>query len=241
MRKSLSAVAFVAAVFFAAAGSAAAQTLDEILAKHLEAKGGEKWKATQSMRITARIVTQGIELPMTMVTKRPNLMRQDMTYQGVSIVQAFDGTTAWAINPMQGSSEPQETTGPMADSLRDQADFDGGLIDYKAKGSALELVGLEDLDGKKVHHLKLTTKSKQVQHYYLDAATGLESKLVVEADMGGGPMTIETVLSNFQTINGISVPMSLRQTGPTGDVAITVEKVEFDVALDDAIFKMPVK
>ena len=240
MRKSLFALALVAS-FVAAAGSAAAQTLDDVIAQHHQAKGGDKWKAIQSMRITARIVTQGIELPMTMVTKRPNLMRQDMSFQGVSIVQAFDGTQAWGINPMMGSSEPQEIPGPTADALRDQADFDGALVDYKAKGSVVELVGTEDLDGKKVHHLKLTNKNKQVQHYYLDAATGLESKVVVEADMGAGPMTIETMLSDYQTINGIAVPMSIRQNAPTGQVVITVDKVEFDVALDDALFKLPVK
>ncbi len=240
MRKSLFALALVA-FFVGAAGSAAAQTLDDVIAKHHQAKGGEKWKAIQSMRITARIVTQGIELPMTMVTKRPNLMRQDMTFQGVSIVQAFDGTQAWGINPMMGSSDPQEIPGPTADALRDQADFDGALVDYKAKGSVVELVGIEDLDGKKVHHLKLTNKNKQVQHYYLDATTGLESKVVVEADMGAGPMTIETILSDYQTIDGIAVPMSIRQNAPTGQVAITVDKVEFDVALDDALFKLPVK
>ena len=240
MRKSLFALTLVA-FFVGAAGSAAAQTLDDVIAKHHQAKGGDKWKAIQSMRITARIVTQGIELPMTMVTKRPNLMRQDMTFQGVSIVQAFDGTQAWGINPMMGSSDPQEIPGPTADALRDQADFDGALVDYKAKGSVVELVGIEDLDGKKVHHLKLTNKNKQVQHYYLDATTGLESKVVVEADMGAGPMTIETILSDYQTIDGIAVPMSIRQNAPTGQVAITVDKVEFDVALDDALFKLPVK
>ena len=240
MRKSLFALALVAS-FFAAAGPAAAQTLDEIVAKHHQAKGGEKWKQIQSMRITARIVTQGIELPMTMVMKRPNLMRQDMSFQGVSIVQAFDGSMAWGINPMMGSSEPQEIAGPMSDALRDQADFDGALVDYKSKGSTVELVGTEDLDGKKRHHLKLTNKNKQVQHYYIDAVTGLEAKLVIEADMGAGLVTIETLLSNYQTVNGIAVPMSIQQNAPTGQVAITVDKVEFDVALDDSIFKMPGK
>jgi outer membrane lipoprotein-sorting protein len=240
MRKSLFALALVAS-FVAAAGSAAAQTVDDVIAKHHQARGGDKWKSIQSMRVTARIVTQGIELPMTMVTKRPNLMRQDMSFQGVSIVQAFDGTKAWGINPMMGSTDPQEIPGPTADALRDQADFDGALVDYKAKGSTVELVGIEDLDGKKVHHLKLTNKNKQVQHYYLDSTTGLESKVVVEADMGAGPMTVETLLSDYQTINGIAVPMSIRQNAPTGQVVITVDKVEFDVAVDDSLFKMPAK
>jgi outer membrane lipoprotein-sorting protein len=240
MRKVCLSLAVLTAVLVAS-GPAAAQTVDTIVAKYYQAKGGDKWKATQSMRVTARIVTQGIELPMTIVTKRPNQMRQDMTFQGVSIVQAFDGTTAWGINPMAGSDAPTEVTGPTADALKDQADFDGALIDYAAKGSTVELVGTEELNGAKVHHLKLTNKNKQVQHYYLDPETGVEQKVVVEADFGGGPMTIETELSNYQTVDGIMVPMTIKQNAPTGQVVITVDKVEFNVPIDDAMFKMPGK
>lgn len=240
MRKPFFALALVAS-FLVGAGAASAQTIDEVIAKYRAAKGGDAWQKVDSMRMTARIVTQGIELPMTIVTKRPNKMRQDMSFQGVSIVQAFDGTTAWGINPMMGTSDPSEVTGPMADALKDQADFDGALFDFAKKGSTAEVVGTEDLNGTKVVHVKLTTKNKQVQHYYLDAATMLEKKVVMEADMGAGPMTIETELSNYQTFDGIPVPMSVTQNAPTGQVAITVEKVEFNVDVDDAIFRMPGK
>lgn len=240
MRKSSFALAVIAS-FLVGAGAASAQTLDEVIAKYREAKGGAAWKNVDTMRMTARIVTQGIELPMTMVTKRPNMMRQDMSFQGVSIVQAFDGTTAWGINPMLGSSEPSEVTGPMAESLKDQADFDGALFDYKDKGSTAELVGIEELNGTKVVHVTLTNRKNQVQHYYLDADTMLERKVVVKADMGAGPMTIETELSNYQTFDGIPVPMTITQNAPSGQVAITVEKVEFNAPVDDALFRMPGK
>lgn len=240
MRKPFFALAVVASLLIGA-GTAAAQTLDEVIVKYRDAKGGAAWQKVESMRMTARIVTQGIELPMTMVTKRPNMMRQDVSFQGVSIVQAFDGTTAWGINPMMGTSDPSEVTGPMADAMKDQADFDGALFNYKKKGSAAELVGTEDLNGTKVVHVKLTNKNGQEQHYYLDAETMLEKKVVVDADMGAGPMTIETELSNYQTFDGIPVPMSITQNAPSGQVAITVEKVDFNVDVDDAIFRMPGK
>ena len=237
MRRILLSLAVIAAL----AGSstfAAAQSVDDIIAKNFKAKGGDKWKSTQSMRLTARINIQGMELPLTIVSKRPNLMRQDMTFQGVSIVQAFDGTTAWTINPMNGSDAPTEVPAPLADSLKEQADFDGPLVDYKAKGYTVELVGDEDLNGTKVHHLKLTKKDGKVTHMYLDVAKGVEMKVVSEADLGMGPMKLETELSNYQAFDGILVPMTIRQNSPAGPVQITIDKVEFNVAIDDAIFKM---
>ena len=240
MRKILLSLAAVAALL-GANGVAAAQTVDEIVAKNYKAKGGDKWKSTQSMRMTARISIQGMELPMTIVSKRPNLMRQDMTFQGVSIVQAYDGVTAWTINPMMGSDAATEVPGPVAESLKEQADFDGPLVDYKAKGFTVELVGNEDLNGAKVHHLKLTKKDGKSTHFYIDVATGVELKVTSEADMGTGPMTIETELSDYRAVDGILVPMSIKQNSPNGAVSITVDKVEFNVAIDDKLFKMPGK
>jgi len=238
MRKILLSLAVIAALL-GARGTAAAQTVDEIVAKNYKAKGGDTWKSTQSMRLTARINIQGMELPMTIVSKRPNLMRQDMTFQGISIVQAYDGTTAWTINPMMGSDAPTEVPAAVADSLREQADFDGPLVDYKAKGHAVELVGNEDLNGTRVHHLKLTKKDGKTTHFYIDADKGVELKVVSQADLGQGPMTIETELSNYQLVDGILVPMAIRQNASTGPVSITVDKVEFNVEIDEKLFRMP--
>lgn len=240
MRKILLSVAVIAALL-GAQSPAAAQSVDEIIAKNNKAKGGDKWKSTTSMRLTARINIQGMELPMTIVSKRPNMMRQDMTFQGVAIVQAYDGTTAWTINPMMGSEQAMEVPAPVAESLKEQADFDGPLVDYKAKGNTIELVGNEDLNGAKVHHLKVTAKNGKVTHFYVDEKTGVELKVVSDADLGTGPMKIETELSNYQTLDGIMVPMMIRQTGPTGPVTITVDKVEFNVTIDDKVFRMPGK
>lgn len=236
----LAALALVAGV----AGAASAQTVDALIAKNLETKGGaDKWKAVKTMRMTGRVNVQGMELPMTMLTKRPNMMRQEVAIQDRQIVSATDGTTVWTINPMLGSEAPTEMTGPQADALRDQADFDGALVSYKEKGHTVELVGAEDMDGVKVHHLKLTKKGGDVQHYYLDADSGIELKVVFETEVPGqGTMEIETELSNYQMVDGMLVPMSIKQIA-NGMVAaqITVDKVEFNVPIDDAQFKMPGK
>lgn len=240
-RKSFVSLAVVAALF-TAAGFASAQTVDEIVAKNLKAKGGDKWKSIQSMRMSAKVSTQGIELPMTMVSKRPNMMRQDMgPIQGMTIVQAFDGTTAWSINPMAGSNDPTEVTGATADLLKEQADFDGPLVDYKAKGNTIVLVGTEDVNGAKAHRLKITRKGGQVMELWIDANTGLELKSTTEADLGMGPMKLETSFSNYQAVDGIMVPMQITQATPAGPVTIIFDRVEFNIPLDDKAFKMPGK
>src|SRR5262245_1431142 len=186
-----------------AVAAAQAQTADEIVAKNLKAKGGiEKLRAVESVKITGIISAQGMQMPMTTWAKRPNLTRREMKVQDQRMIDGFDGTTVWSINPMvAGSDEPREISGPMAQMVKDDADFDGVLIDYKEKGHKVELVGTETLDGKKVHHLKITKKNGQVQDYFIDADTGLEVRTVMSISMGETPMEVTTDLSNYQQVD----------------------------------------
>ena len=95
---------------------------------------------------------------------------------------AFDGKTVWGINPMTGSTAPQELTGPQADLTRDEATFDPLFLTYKERGHAIELVGTETVEGTEAHHLKVTKKNGSIEHYYLNAATGTRdaSRLTLE-------------------------------------------------------------
>ena len=245
---------FVVAVICAAA-AAHAQTVDEIVAKNLQAKGGaEKWKSVNSVKMTGKVTLQGMELPLTVYAKRPNYNRQEIMLQDKQLVQAFDGTTAWYINPMMGSDVAQETPAAQAEMMKNGADFDGALIGYKSKGHTIEFIGKEKLAaaeaGKEkpaaateVYHLKLTMKNGHVTHYYLDANSGIELKTTAEVDVGTGmKQPLETELSNYQQINGIMIPHSMKQSvGGKTLAQMTIDKVEFNAPVDDALFRMPKK
>ncbi len=212
------------------------QTVDELVEKNLAAKGGlARLRAVQTVRQTSRMSMQGVEAEVTVLGKRPNLMRQQILVQGQTIVMAYDGAVPWMVNPLQGSSNPIILTGPQAEMVREQTAFDGPLADYKERGTKVELVGAETLDSAKVFHLKLTSKTGQVQHCYLDASTYLEIKLVSD---GVGRM--EQELSDYRDVEGIKVPFRVRmiQNGVLQS-EIKVDKVEFNVKADDTLFRIP--
>ena len=216
-----------------------AQSVDEIVAKNIQIKGGaEKLKSVQSMKLTGRLSIRGMEAPFTIWSKRPNMARQETEVQGTPMVRGFDGTTAWMTT--QGGT--QVVTGPEARATKDQAEFDTPLLDYKAKGNVVELVGPESLDGSKVYHLKVTTKNGLVQHYYLDADTGLERKTSVTLDQGGQQVTVVSELSDYRDVEGLKLPFKVRQSvNDTPLSQLNLDKVEVNVPIDDAIFKMPQK
>jgi outer membrane lipoprotein-sorting protein len=223
--------------------NASAQTVDEIIAKHVQARGGlEKIKAVKSAKTTGKLVMQGLEIPVTIQQKRANKLRLDATFQGKSLVQAYDGAVAWKIDPFQGTSEPEKMAGEEEKQTVEQSDMDGALIDYKEKGHTVELVGKEDVEGTPVYHLKLTKKSGDISHIYIDAENYLEIKSTAKRKTPGGEMEIETFYGNYKPVNGLVYPFSIEaKVGGQVVQNVVVDKMELDLAIEDSFFKMPVK
>jgi outer membrane lipoprotein-sorting protein len=245
MHRSISRLTFALSLLSAVAVHA--QTVDEIIAKNLLAKGGaEKWQSVSSVKMSGTMTVQGKELPLTVYAKRPNLNRQEIALpDGKVVVQAFDGTTAWMINPM--SDQPQTIPADAADVMKNSADFDGALINYKAKGHTIALVGKETLRDKPVYHLKVTMKGGQVvQDYFLDAESGIELKTSAQVDLGMDPsgkkQPLDTEMSNYKAIDGIMIPHTIKQfMNGNQSVQMSITSVQFNAPIDDAIFKMPTK
>lgn len=226
----------------ATAKGAGAQTLEEVVAKNLRARGGlERLRAVKTARMTGRITFgPGMQAPFTLERKRPRFMRAEFTLDGKLCIQAFDGQVAWTQMPFMGQTSPE----PMADEdrgqIEEQADFDGALVDWKAKGHTPELLGKEQLDGALGLRLKLTTKSGGMRQLFLDAASFLELRILATRSLQGEQLEFESSLSDYRDVDGIQVPF-LVESGPKGAKErqrISFDKVEFGVAIDDARFQM---
>ena len=216
---------------------ARAQTVDEIVQQNLKATGAANWKTVQTMKVTATISVQGQKAAMTVWEKRPKLLRQELLIQNVTLVQAFDGQTVWAINPQMfgGSEAPHEAPGPAADSTKDQAEFESALLDYKAKGSSVELVRRPFGSDA---HLKVAKAGRCSTLY--DTQSGLAVRVTTDIDQGGQPVTLTSDPSNYKAVEGIMMPFSITQTvGGMATVVLSIEKIEFNLPMDAAMFKMP--
>jgi outer membrane lipoprotein-sorting protein len=237
MRRTLCRLLHIATLLSLSAVVTYAQSVDELVSKNLAAKGGvDKLKGVQTMKLTGTISAGGMNAPFTISSKRPNLARQETELQGTAMVRAFDGTTPW----MSMGGQTREITGPEAQATREQADFDSPLVDYAAKGNRIELVGPDTVDGAKVFHLKVTTKSGQIQQYFLDAETGLERETSVTLNQNGQDITVDSLLSDYREVSGLKIPFKIKQTvNGTPVTELTIEKAEFNVPLDDSVFKMP--
>ena len=238
MRRLISPIAVCVAVMFLAAGAIQAQTLDEIIAKNLKSKGGlDKIRDTTSVKMVGKVTANGKEVAMTIWARRPNLMRREYSVDGQRIVNAFDGTTLWKS---EGTAPPEAMPGPQAAYAKQESEFDSVFVDYKEKGHALQFLGKENVDGKDVFRVKVQKKGGPPQDYYLDAATGLEMKITTNLDQGGSRTAIVTEMSDYRDVGGRLVPFSTRQL-LNGKVmaSIALDSVEFNVPVDEAVFRMP--
>ena len=236
-------VLLVSICVLSAAGRAAQLSVDEVVAKHLEALGGvEKLKSIQTMKKVARVTMQGRETTTTMYFKRPNLSRQEVIVDGKQVVNAFDGTTAWILNPLAGLTRPVTISGAAAATIREDSSFDGPLVDYKARGTLVDYVAKEPLEGGEAHHLRVTSATRQVRHVYLDATTFLEVKLAAEIEKPGEGtrVKLEQLSSDYRDVDGVKVAHHLK-TMVNGALQgeMRLESVQFNVPLDNAFFRMP--
>jgi hypothetical protein len=219
-------------------------TLDELVTKNIEAKGGsDALHALQSVRLTGKmLVNQGqIEFAYLQTKKRPGEVRTEATLQGMTMVQACDGKEGWKISPFQGRKDPEKMSADDLKSLIEDAEIDGPLVDWKAKQSTLEYLGSEDVDGTLAHKIKVVRKNGDVNFVYLDPDHFLEIRILTQRIRHGAQEEVESDVGDYQKIGGVFVPFSI-ESGRKADrdkQKIIIDRAEANVPVDDAIFHFP--
>jgi len=220
-----------------------AQTADELVAKNIQAKGGlEKIKAIKSLRMTGLFDSGGFRADVGQERKRPDQLRQTFSVQGMAQVQAYDGSTGWQINPFQGRKDPELIGDDQLRSVVEDADFDGPLVDYQAKGNKVEYLGHDQVDGDDVYKLKVTLKNGDIFYYSLDPDTYIEIQIEKQRFVRGAVRESVTLLGSYKPVNGVMFPFSIvsgPKNNPEDGGKVAIQKIEANVAVDDRDFKMP--
>jgi hypothetical protein len=238
----LFAAALIASVEFAQEQKA--PTIDELVAKNIEAKGGaDALRALKSLRLTGKVlVSQGqIEFRYVETKKRPGEIRTEATLQGMNAIQAYDGKEGWRVSPFQGRKDPEKMSTDDAKSLIEDAEIEGPLFDWKAKGSTVDYLGTEDVEGTLAYKLKIVRKNGDVNFVYLDPDHFLEIRILTQRIEHGAQVEVETDLGDYEKVGGVFIPFSEEagSKGSSDKQKTIIEKGEANVAVDDAVFRFP--
>jgi len=244
MRHWLSTAAAVVCALAGFARPIAAPTVDEIVARHLEARGGaERLKAIQTIKFTRKVATQFNTVDVIILKKRPQLFRAESAPPGGPMtVRGVNPEGAW--DTAQGGKIVMRSADAAAETRELDADFDGPLVNWKAKGHTVTYEGTESLPGGDAHKLKIVTRSGIVRTIYLDAQTYLDRRHTGVLNLPGGRrFDVSIDFGDWQEVGGVKFPFDISEerTGkePVQSLATYTVKIEVNVPMDDALFATP--
>ncbi|MCU0376884.1 MAG: outer membrane lipoprotein-sorting protein [Bacteroidales bacterium] len=237
MKKS---TAFFSAFFLVLGTTLSAQSVDEILKEHFAASGQDNILKLNAQKLSGKMIQSGIEIPMIQMSKRPAKVRVEGTFQGLTFIQTYNGKEGWSLNPFTGVTDPQQMTEDDLKGMHYQADMDGMLWNWSEKGYIVTFEGKEDMEGTSCFKLKLATKEGDSFTFYIDSDSYILLRTNTKMKIMGNETESDTYYSNYSIIEGIAVPQKI-ETKMKDQLmgTIVIEKVEFNIELDDALFEKP--
>jgi hypothetical protein len=237
-----------------AADSSAAVTMSaqQIVDRNVAARGGlAAWRAVKALSWTGKLDAGGnnrptlampaphsktampkprpqeqVQLPFVLEMERPRKSRMEIQFKGQTAVQVYDGTQGWKLRPYLNRHEVEPFSAAELKTAAAQADIDGPLIDYAAKGTTVAVAGREAVDGQDAYKLTLTFKDKRVEHVWIDAKTFLEVKLDgTPRRLDGKDHPVWVYLRDYKTVSGLVMP-TVYETSVRG--VATTEKIIID-------------
>lgn len=233
--------ALPALILLLAAGNAQAQQAEELIRQSIEARGGAaRLQRLQSVQRTGtiRIVGTDFSFAFTTINMRPNLVRVESSFEGQAMIEAYDGTTAWSINPLVGSSTPQRMPAGDAEVLIEQAAFDHPFLTYRERGVQVDYLGTEFVNAQQTHKLLFKRDRETYDIYFLDATTLLEVRKISHRLIKGSSVETVTDYENYRAVDGLQVPFHVELQG-VQHTSIDIESVIFNKKIDPARFAMP--
>lgn len=223
-------------------GSLHAQTIDEVINKHVEAMGGkDKLAQLKAVQMDMTVEVMGNEAPSNVTIVEGKGYKYESDFNGQKIVQCYTDKGGWTINPMMGSSDPQPLPDDQYKMVKDEIYITDPLYDYAAKGNKVELQGQEKVGDADAYKIKVSNDAGGETIYYLDPSTYYIIQMVRSGEMMGNPVSITVKNSNFQkTDDGYVFPRTLETSfGDQFSLTANVTKVEVNPAIDPSVFEMP--
>jgi outer membrane lipoprotein-sorting protein len=225
------------------APSAPALTADQIVERNVAARGGlDAWRSVKTMTLAGQLGAGGkndAQLPFVMQMKRPRMSRLEIRFGDDTALQVYDGERGWKLRPFLGRNEVEPYTSAEAKSAASWQELDGPLVDHMRKGTKVEVLGTEAVEGHTAYTLKLTFKSGEERRLWIDATTFLELKIEGDPRKLDGKMRKVAVYSrDYKVEHGLNVPHVLETVieGNKASYKMKIERVTVNPALDDTLF-----
>lgn len=222
-------------------GNSNAQSIEELIANHFNVTGSEKLLDVQTIITRGTLTQDGIGIPIVTYNKRPNKVKIEGLLQDVKFIESFDGENGWTYNPFRGNTKPVPLEPEYLETLKDRADIDGLLYNYKEKGFEISLLEPANIGNRIINVLLLTKPDKSAMTYFIDSETSVVIKIVSNINIDGVVSKIENIFSDYNYVDEILFPFSIDVwSGDKLLLEYDYSTIVLDKEIDDSIFEMPV-
>ena len=213
-----------------------AQTVDEVISKHVDALGGkEKLSQVKSVYTENSMDVMGNSAPQKEYLIEGKGYKSEVDFNGTSIVQCFTDKGGWAINPMAGSTDAQAIPDAIYKAGKAQIYLGGAVVDYAAKGYKAELMGKDGGSFK----VKITGDGNE-SYYFIDASSYFLTKSIIKSEVMGQTIDVTTTYSDYKKTDfGILYPYAKNIDMGMFQLSQKTNKLEINKEIDMKIFDMP--
>lgn len=216
-------------------------SVDEIITKHIDARGGtEAWGKVETIKYSGTFTGFSIAKPFTTIQKQPNLYRSDFGLGKYNVVLAYNGDMGWTIDPWFDVPFPRELGKSELNVVQQKAEFCSPFLNYKQKGYKVEYLGEETLEGIKTHKIKLIRNEQNTEIWYLNAETFLEYKQESTWDDFGYSTPQESYFDDFRKVEEITLPFYIERSYIIRNRITEIEQVTINDAIKNSVFEIPI-
>lgn len=214
-----------------------------IIARFVAARGGlARLRAVRTVRMVGTIAFGGGPAHRDVVElERPDRVRTQLTMAGGVLVQAYDGCTAWMVDPSRGDTLPRVLDAGTAKNVAAGADIDGPLVDAAAKGNRVTLAGLDTTGGRPAWALRVVRPDSTVDVYDIDTVSYRQVRWLGHRTMNGRPVVFESTFGEYRRVDGVLFPFRIasRTRGRPGGQRVAFDSVAVNVRISARDFAMP--
>ena len=219
-------------------------TVDELMAKVVDALGGEaNWRKLSTRVATFDIdfVNQGVKGAGTQYAKAPYMSAAEtnLTAIGKPIGWIFEYYDGAAGGEQTSFTSPDKLSGKALADARNNADF-YGLIDWKKNYKTATIKSAAKVGDEDCFVVSFEPEAGNKDVLYFSRKTFLPLKLESASTItsAGIDLPYTETYADYRAIDGVMIPFKTTNTNVSnGDIVTTLKEVRHNVAVDDKVFK----
>lgn len=214
-------------------------TVDELLARYVEAMGG----VTAIESVASREIKGTLDVPgmsrggvFAIYQEAPNKLMTYLRADPIGTIQyAYNGRAGWwqTIGALRQIKNPAELQ-----TLQREADMFAPLR-VKNNYAKVSLLGMSQIGYRDVYVLDLQPALGAMERLYLDAKTYLPVRINTVRKLKSIAEPVEIYLDDWKAVDGIQFPFSISQRFPKLTLSFTVTEIKHNLAMDMTLFEQP--